>query len=77
MSEAKKRKVQTPEFNAKVGLKALRGVKTINQFGQDYDVHTGADSPISPVSSRGNTSLPNTAPSGIKPSQTPHSATNT
>ena len=56
MSEAKKRKVHTPEFNAKVGLEALRGVKTINQFGQDYDVHTGADSPISPVSLRRNTS---------------------
>ena len=40
MSETKKRKVHTPEFNAKVGLEALRGVKTINQFGQDYDVHT-------------------------------------
>ena len=39
MSEAKKRKVHTPEFKAKVGLEALRGTKTINQIGQDYDVH--------------------------------------
>ena len=39
MSEAKKRKVHTPEFKAKVGLEALRGAKTINQIGQDYDVH--------------------------------------
>ena len=39
MSEPKKRKVHTPEFKAKVGLEALRGVKTNNQIGQDYDVH--------------------------------------
>lgn len=39
MSETKKRKIHTPEFKAKVGLEALRGVKTINQIGQDYDVH--------------------------------------
>ena len=39
MSETKKRKVHTPEFKAKVGLEALRGVKTINQIAQDYDVH--------------------------------------
>ena len=41
MSEAKKRKVHTPEFKAKVGLEALRGVKTINQIARDYDVHPG------------------------------------
>ena len=39
MSEAKKRKVHTPEFKAKVGLEALRGAKTINEIGQDYGVH--------------------------------------
>ena len=39
MSETKKRKIHTPEFKAKVGLEALRGMKTINQIGQDYDVH--------------------------------------
>ena len=39
MSEAKKRKVHTPEFKAKVGLEALRGVKTINEIGQEYGVH--------------------------------------
>ena len=39
MSVPKKRKVHTPEFKAKVGLEALRGAKTINQIGQDYDVH--------------------------------------
>ena len=39
MSDPKKRKVHTPEFKAKVGLEALRGVKTTNQIGQDYDVH--------------------------------------
>jgi transposase len=39
MSEAKKRKFHTPEFKAKVGLEALRGVKTINEIGQEYSVH--------------------------------------
>ena len=34
MSEAKKRKVHTPEFKSKVGLEALRGVQTIN--GSNY-----------------------------------------
>lgn len=39
MSERKKRKVHSPEFKAKVGLEALRGVKTINEIGQEYGVH--------------------------------------
>lgn len=39
MSEAKKRKVLRPEFKAKVGLEALRGLKTINEIGQEYGVH--------------------------------------
>ena len=30
MSEVKTRKVHTPEFKAKVGLEALRGVKTVS-----------------------------------------------
>ena len=38
-SEAKKRKVHTPEFKAKVGLEALRGVKTVNEIGQQYGIH--------------------------------------
>ena len=41
MSEAKKRKAHTPEFKAKVGLEALRGVKTINEIGQECGVHPG------------------------------------
>ena len=39
MGDSKKRKVHTPEFKAKVGLEALRGVKTINELGQIYGVH--------------------------------------
>ena len=39
MSEAKTGKVHTPEFKAKVGLEALREVKTINEIGQAYGVH--------------------------------------
>lgn len=39
MSDTKKRKFHTPEFKAKVGLEALRGVKTINEIGQEYGVH--------------------------------------
>ena len=41
MREAKKRKVQSPEFKAKVGLEAVRGMKTINEIGQEYGVHPG------------------------------------
>lgn len=33
MSEVKTLKVHTPEFKAKVGLEALRGIKTINEMG--------------------------------------------
>lgn len=39
MGEARKRKVHTPEFKAKVVLEAVRGVKTINGIGQEYVVH--------------------------------------
>lgn len=39
MSEAKKRKVHLPEFKARVALEAVRGVKTVNQIGQEFGVH--------------------------------------
>ncbi len=39
MSGSNKRKSHTPEFKAKVGLEALRGIKTINEIGQEYTVH--------------------------------------
>ncbi|HWW70187.1 MAG TPA: IS3 family transposase [Duganella sp.] len=39
MSETKKRKVHTPELKAKVGLEAVRGVKTISEIAQAYGVH--------------------------------------
>ena len=39
MSETKKRKVHLPEFKAKVGLEAARGVMTINEIGQAHGVH--------------------------------------
>lgn len=39
MSEAKKRKFHTADYKAKVGLEALRGVKTVNEIGQEYGVH--------------------------------------
>ena len=38
MSEVK-RKVYSGEFKAKVGLEAIRGVRTINEIGRDYGVH--------------------------------------
>jgi hypothetical protein len=38
MSEAK-RKTYTAAFMAKVGLEAIRGVKTVNQIGQEHGVH--------------------------------------
>ena len=39
MSEVKARQEHPPEFKAKVGLEALRGVKTINEIGQEHGVH--------------------------------------
>lgn len=39
MSEVKKRKVHGADFKAKVGLEAIRGLKTLNEIGQDYGVH--------------------------------------
>jgi transposase-like protein len=41
MKEAKQRKVYSPELKAKVGLEALRGMKTVNEIGQEYGVHPG------------------------------------
>ena len=38
MSETK-RKSFTDEFKAKVALEAIRGVKTVNQIGQEFGVH--------------------------------------
>ena len=35
MGEAKKRKVHSPEFKAEVGLETLRGLRTINEIGQE------------------------------------------
>ena len=39
MSEVKTRQVHTAEFKAKVGLEAVRGMKTINEIGLEYGVH--------------------------------------
>ena len=41
MSESKTRKVHNAECKAKVGLEALRGVKQINEIGQEFGVHPG------------------------------------
>ena len=35
MRNEKKRKVHNPEFKAKVGLEAVRGVKTISEIAQE------------------------------------------
>jgi len=39
MSDGKKRTVYSAEFKAKVGMEAVRGVKTLNEIGQQYGVH--------------------------------------
>jgi len=39
MSKSKSPKFHPPEFKAKLGLEALRGVRTINEIGQEYGVH--------------------------------------
>ena len=36
MTERKKRTVHTAEFKAKVGLEAVRGVKTMSEIAQAY-----------------------------------------
>lgn len=36
MSESKKRRSHTAEFKAKVGLEAVRGVKTVSEIAQAY-----------------------------------------
>lgn len=39
MADGKKRKVHGAEFKAKVGLEAVRGVRTFNEIAQEYGVH--------------------------------------
>jgi transposase len=39
MIEGKKRKTHLPEFKAKVGLEAVRGMKTVNHIAQEFGVH--------------------------------------
>lgn len=39
MAEAKKRKVHSAELKAKVGLEAVRGLKTVNEIAQQHCVH--------------------------------------
>lgn len=41
MGEAKKRKSFTSEFKAKVGMEAVRGMRTINELAQEFGVHPG------------------------------------
>jgi len=36
---AAKRKTYTASFKAKVGLEAIRGVKTANEIGREYGIH--------------------------------------
>lgn len=38
MSEIK-RKIFSGEFKAKVALEAIRGIKTVNEIGQEFGVH--------------------------------------
>ena len=39
MAEGKKRKVHSADFKAKVALEAVRGVMTINEVAQKFEVH--------------------------------------
>ena len=38
-----KRKNFTGEFKAKVALEAMRGIKTVNEIGQEFRVHPTQD----------------------------------
>ena len=39
MSEGESRRVHTAEFKAKIGLEAVRGVKTVTEIAQEFGVH--------------------------------------
>ena len=39
MSGIKKRQIHSAEFKAKVGLEAIRGMKTINEIAQEFGLH--------------------------------------
>ena len=39
MSESKQRQFHTSELKAKVGLEAIRGMKTLNEIGLEFGVH--------------------------------------
>ena len=39
MSEGKKRRTHSADFKAKIGLEAVRGVKTINEIAQEHNMH--------------------------------------
>ena len=39
MSESKQRQFHTPELKAKVGLEAIRGIKTLNEITLEFGVH--------------------------------------
>lgn len=39
MAETKKRKVHSAEFKGKVGLEAVRGLRTVNEIAQQHGVH--------------------------------------
>ena len=39
MSETKRLKLHSPELKAKLGLEAIRGLKTIHKIAQDNSVH--------------------------------------
>ncbi len=35
----KQRRKHSPEFKARVALEAIKGVKTVSQIAQDYEIH--------------------------------------
>lgn len=69
MSEGKKRRVHTAEFKAKVGLEAVRGVKTVTEIAQEYGVHPVLDGQWKKRSLR--TPAPCSTPSAVPSQWTP------
>ncbi len=53
MSETRKRRVFGAQFKAKVGMDAIREVKTLNELGQQYGVHPMVISKVETGDSRG------------------------
>ena len=76
MSESKKRKYYGPEFKAKAGLEAVRGVRTINEISQEYGVQQRPDTVYQSASGGGAMIVDKFGGAGEKQEQQPEQKQN-